>query len=361
MDRTESPRALRIINSVAPIRICDNGGWTDTWFARHGKIFNIAVYPYAEVQMRVIPSISARTRITIHAENYGQRYTIDKPEKGAGRTGEGGYTKHPLLEAALEYMHIPDHLALEISIYSEAPAGGSTGTSAAVSVALIGALDRLTPGVMTAHEVARTAHKIETEVLRQQCGIQDQLASAYGGINFIEMEEYPRAVISPIQVPNSIWWELERRLALVFLGQSHNSSETHRMVIRGLENAGPEAPQLTPLRQTAGRSRDALFAGDFAGLGQAMIDNTEAQRALHPDLVSTAHQAIIDTARAHGALGWKVNGAGGDGGSVTILAGADMPRKRAMLQAIEALNTRFQNIPIYLSRAGLRVWEAPAE
>ena len=44
---------LFIINSVAPIRICDNGGWTDTWFAGHGKIFNIGVYPYAEVQIAV--------------------------------------------------------------------------------------------------------------------------------------------------------------------------------------------------------------------------------------------------------------------------------------------------------------------
>ena len=49
-------RPLRIINSVAPIRICDNGGWTDTWFAGHGRIFNIGVYPYAEVQIEVYPA-----------------------------------------------------------------------------------------------------------------------------------------------------------------------------------------------------------------------------------------------------------------------------------------------------------------
>ncbi len=35
----------RIINSVAPIRICDNGGWTDTWFAGQGRIFNIRNIP----------------------------------------------------------------------------------------------------------------------------------------------------------------------------------------------------------------------------------------------------------------------------------------------------------------------------
>jgi len=40
-------RPLAVVNSVAPIRICDNGCWTDTWFAGHGQVFNVAVYPYA--------------------------------------------------------------------------------------------------------------------------------------------------------------------------------------------------------------------------------------------------------------------------------------------------------------------------
>lgn len=65
---------LRIINSVAPIRIADNGGWTDTWFAGHGKIFNIGVYPYAEVQIEVYPFAGDENRIIIQAENYGDRY-----------------------------------------------------------------------------------------------------------------------------------------------------------------------------------------------------------------------------------------------------------------------------------------------
>ena len=71
---------LRVLNSVAPIRVCDNGGWTDTWFARYGKIFNIAVYPAAEVQLRVYPFQGDRRRITIHAENYGERYSIAEPK-----------------------------------------------------------------------------------------------------------------------------------------------------------------------------------------------------------------------------------------------------------------------------------------
>ncbi len=346
-------RWLRIINAAAPIRICDNGGWTDTWFAGHGKVFNIAVYPYAEVQLRVREQSGDSPRITIHAENYGQRYAIEPPR--------GVYDKHPLLEAAIEYMGVPERLAIEVSIYSEAPSGCSTGTSAAVSVALIGALDCLTPGRMTPHEVAMAAQRIETELLHQQCGIQDQIASAYGGINYIEMFQYPHAAVSPIRVPDPIWWDLEGRLALIYVGEAHASSEVHQMVIRELEDAGPDCAKLKPLRLTAQKSRDALYAGDFVALGRAMIENTEAQAGLHPALVGPHHQKIIEIARAHKALGWKVNGAGGTGGSVTLLTGPDRAAKRAMIRDIEAADPRYRHIPIFLSRFGLRIWESPPE
>lgn len=123
-----------------------------------------------------------------------------------------------------------------------------------------------------------------------------------------------------------------------------------------MEDAGPDCAQLEDLRGTAPRSRDALCAGDFAALGRAMIDNTEAQRRLHEALVSPDHQRVIDVARGNGALGWKVNGAGGDGGSVTILCGDSSQAKRTLIREIEQENPLFKNIPVYLSRHGLRVW-----
>ncbi len=341
-------KPLYVINSAAPIRICDNGGWTDTWFARHGSIFNIGVYPYAEVQIQVYPAGERENQITIHAENYGERYAV-QPEKH--------WDRHPLLEAAIETMGLPTDLAYEVSIYSAAPSGASTGTSSSVTVALIGALDCLTPGRMTPHETAYAAHRIETEVLHLQCGIQDQLCAAYGGINYIEMFEYPHATVSQIVVPNAIWWELERRLSLVYLGRAHHSSEVHEMVIKGLECAGPKCRQLEDLRRTAGCSRDALYAGDFEALGAAMIENTAAQERLHPALVGAEARQVIAIARQHGAIGWKVNGAGGDGGSVTILCGPLSQARRTMLREIEQENRLFKNIPIYLSRYGLRVWK----
>jgi len=353
MNDLKGTQPQRIINCVAPIRICDNGGWTDTWFAKTGKVFNIGVYPYVEVQVEVFRNDAPNQQIVVFAENYGQRFAVTDAQSGWGQ--------HPLLQAAIARMKVPTDVALKVTIFSDAPSGASTGTSAAVAVALVGALDRLTQGHLTAHEVAYTAQAIETEMLRLQCGIQDQLCAAYGGINYIEMFDYPRASVSQIQIPNAIWWELERRLVLIYFGKSHSSSAVHEKVILELEGSGPDCRKLQDLRATAEKSRDAVHAGDFVALGRAMVGNTEAQERLHPDLVSRDARRVIEIAKLHGALGWKVNGAGGDGGSLTILTGTLSHLKRALIREIETENPMFRNIPIYLSRYGLRTWERPGE
>lgn len=341
---------LSQVNATAPIRICDNGGWTDTWFAGHGKVLNIAVYPHVEVQMCVYRREGEAKRFTIHAENYGERYDLADPQ--------GAYDKYPLLEAALDYMEIPDNVRLELTIYSEAPSGCSTGTSAAVSVALIGALDFLTPGRLTPHEVALSAHRIETELLEQECGVQDQLASAYGGICYIDIDHYPHASVSNLHLPREFLWELGSRLLLFYTGRAHASSEVHRQVICELEEAGPNCPLLVPLRKAAQEARDALYACDLKAFGKSMISNTVAQGCLNPTLISPDHQSIIDVARRHDAIGWKVNGAGGDGGSVAVLCGRDHASKRALIREIEEAGRSYRNIPLRLADWGLRVWRA---
>jgi D-glycero-alpha-D-manno-heptose-7-phosphate kinase len=338
---------LLIVNALAPIRICDNGGWTDTWFAGHGKVFNIAVHPCVEVQIRAHPLGALPERIVLDAENYGERYMF-KPGVLPDR--------HPLLEATIDEMGVPDDVSIEISIFSEAPAGGSTGTSASVTVALVAALDALASGRLTPHQMASIAHRIEVERLGIQSGIQDQLCAAFGGINYIEIPDYPRASVSPITVPDTVWWELDRRLVLVFLGHAHVSSDIHDRVIAGLAQESRNSPSLETLRRTAEGARDAVLAADFAALGRAMIQNTLAQETLRPSLIGEQAQRAIEIAAAHGAMGWKLNGAGGDGGSITLLCGPDMSVKRRMLDALRDADALFEVIPTHLSRHGVRVW-----
>ena len=71
-------------------------------------------------------------------------------------------------------MRLPGGVSVEVSIACDIPAGASTGTSAAVTVALLAALDRARGGSLSGLEIARAAHDVETGRLGQQCGIQDQ-------------------------------------------------------------------------------------------------------------------------------------------------------------------------------------------
>jgi D-glycero-alpha-D-manno-heptose-7-phosphate kinase len=88
--------------------------------------------------------------------------------------------------------------------------------------------------------------------------------------------------------------------------------------------------------------------------GTVLDANTQVQRDLHPKLVCGDFERVMAIARDHDALGCKVNGAGGDGGSVSILSGGSSSRRRVMLAALA--EEGFTVVPVYLARDGLRVW-----
>ena len=342
--------ALRTVNASAPIRICDLGGWTDTWFAGHGRVLNLAVEPTVDVQVRVHEMGVPEHRVVLDVEDYGDRYAFTP--------GEPLPDRHPLLEATVDEIGVPDDVTVQISIHSEAPAAASTGTSAAVTVALVAALDALTPGRRSPQELAELAHRIESERLGLQSGVQDQLCAAHGGVCSIDIAEYPKASVEQVTLAPDVWRELDRRLLVVFLGRTHVSSEVHERVIERLQARGHDGPELAALRSMAARGRAALLAGDLPAFGQVMADNTEAQADLHPALVSDDARQVIGLARDRGALGWKVNGAGGEGGTLTILCRPDLGATRRLAHELREIDPLFQIVPTRLSTTGVQVWDS---
>jgi D-glycero-alpha-D-manno-heptose-7-phosphate kinase len=332
------------IVATAPVRICDVGGWTDTWFAGSGAVFSIAVEPLVEVRVRVDPPHQA-DQIVVEAPDLGERvaFRLDAPP---GRLR--------LLEAVITSAGVPARSCLEVVIRAGVPAGSGTGTSAAVVVALLAALDRLTPGVATPAELATAAHRIETEALHQQSGVQDQLASAHGGINLFEIQ-YPEATVHPVPVDAAVRSQLQERLVLVALGHPHRSSAIHEEVIGRLTRTGAGTEQLEVLRGLARRSATAVAGGDLEELGATMRSSTEAQRALHPALVSAQTSALVDLAASAGAVGWKVNGAGGDGGSLTLLAGPRPGARADLVSALAAAGGGHAVVPVRLAPRGVVV------
>jgi D-glycero-alpha-D-manno-heptose-7-phosphate kinase len=340
---------MRHITATAPTRICDCGGWTDTWFARHGGVFHIAITPGAQVDLQTGALRAGDAPVTIHAENFGDTYDFVP--------GSRPWGPHPLIEAAIESVGVPEGAHLDVRVRSGMPPGAAVGTSASVCVALVGSLMRLTGDRVDRHDVAVAAQQVETERLGWQCGVQDQLAAAYGAVNYIEIDPYPHTRVHPIVLQPGILDRLQARLMLILLAHRHQSTAMHEQVIRGVVNTPPAQAALHDLRRAALMARDAVRSGDLSALGRAMRANTDAQRRLHPALVSAEAKRLIDLARRHHASGWHINGAGGEGGSLTILCGLGPADRAALESAISSAVPDGRVVPVRISAEGLRVTE----
>jgi len=296
-----------LVESRAPNRILDFGGWTDTHFAGSGKVVNLAVTLFAHVTV----ATRAEPGVTIHILDYGDR--IELADVVRERYG----TKHDLLLAALKRMQI--QTGLDVYITADVPPGCGTGSSAAITVALLQALALIAGKALVPHELARLAHAIETQELKNECGIQDQIASAYGGLNYIDMFEYPLARVSPIPIASPARLALESRLLLVYEGAGHLSSDVHRAVIESLSRPESKVRELlVKLADCADRAKDALLRQDLEALARTMDENNSLQKALHPGITTPRLERIEALARERGAKGVMINGAGG-GGSITLL------------------------------------------
>ncbi|UCE41629.1 MAG: GHMP kinase [Candidatus Aminicenantes bacterium] len=339
---------IKTIHAIAPIRINDIGGWTDTWFAQQGKVFNIAVFPLVEVRIQVLENKErVDQRVLVRLENYGEALWIN-PENPA-------FDQHPLIQGAINSMPIPKDVMLHISLFSHVPAGSSTGTSASVCVTLLSALSQLSHQNLPAHDIAYMAHRVETEKLGLQSGIQDQMAAAHGGICFIDMFKYPEATVTKLDVEETLLEELSQRISLIYLGQSHSSSAMHEEVITFLEEKGAQFTIIQALRALAEQAKNHMLEGNLEALGEVMIHNNECQRSLHSGLISEEADSVIAIAKKYEAAGWKVNGAGGKGGSLTILGNQDEKQREGMLEELNSLGKGIRSIPISLARFGVTV------
>jgi D-glycero-alpha-D-manno-heptose-7-phosphate kinase len=344
MTRTPS----RVIRATAALRINDIGGWTDTWFSGEGKVLNLAISPPVEVEIRAFPNKRNRKkRVLVKALDYGDSFWMN-PE-------EPDYIIHPYLQGAINSLRIPKGYELDVSVSARVPASSSVGTSASVCVALIGAIAALSPQTRSTDEIVSLAHRVEIEKLGLQSGIQDQICAAYGGVCFIHMLSYPEAKVTRLFLPMRLRDELNQRLSLIFLGKAHRSSDIHEDVISTLEKGGPQFKEIIKMRDLAEKARDYLNKGDLNGYGKMMVQNNECQRALHPGLVSEEANSVIEIAKNYNATGWKVNGAGGKGGSLTILGSRTLHDREAMLREIDALGKGIQSLRFSLSPSGLTV------
>jgi len=329
---------MKIIYSRAPVRVCDIGGWTDTWFYNKGAVFNFCVDLYSYVRLVENNSNS----INIISENL----EFNEKIKDYRKIEYNGI--FDLLKAAIKRIDI--RAGLDIFTRSDAPPGCGTGTSASIAVALIGALSKYSNKYLSSYQIAELAHKLETEELGLESGVQDQYAAAYGGINFMEID-YPTVKILRIKVDAKRIFELESQMILVYFG-SRSSSEMHLQVIKNYED-GKESTikAFEVLKKSAHEMLGSINSDDIHDVGEIINQNWEAQKALHPMISPPIVQKTEKIAFKHGAIGFKCNGAGG-GGSAIILAekGCEYELKKALTKENLIL------LPCKLNFGGLEIY-----
>ncbi len=332
-----------VIRAHAPVRIADIGGWTDTWFAKTGLVCNLAVSPGVSV---TITDTSPTEPTVLHLADFGESYAWTS-------LGQTDLTRrHGLLHSCLS-LHLRRDTGLSIAISSAVPAGSSLGTSAAVGVALIGALRCANGESFEPAEIARLAHQAETAA-GFHSGVQDHAAAAHGGVCQIEVD-YPAFRTQRLSVDSQTVDELNRRLRTVYLGRPHDSSALHAMVIERLvadgRTGGSAVYELDQLRDAAACAVEALLHGDLAAYGRCFDRTVDAQRALHPKLISADADAIQGVCSDLGGH-IKVNGAGGPGGSLTILGPSDAGRLEQLDERLAAL-AHTKVLGVRLSNLGL--------
>ena len=82
------------------------------------------------------------------------------------------------------------------------------------------------------NELAKDAIKLERVILREAGGIQDQIATSFGGLNYVKIEPSGNFRVSKIKISAETRLEFENSLLLVFTGIFRNSSEIAKKQIK---------------------------------------------------------------------------------------------------------------------------------
>jgi D-glycero-alpha-D-manno-heptose-7-phosphate kinase len=334
----------------APVRFCDLGGWTDTRIVPRGAVLNFAARLYTYVTLGV--KEGAET-VNLESLDTDERYSFHDIRR-VEYNGVLDLLKAAVARSGIETRRgglYPVRREVTVQVRSDAPPASGLGSSAALGVAAMAALAAYQRRPLLPHELARQSQLLEVEDLKLECGVQDQFAAAYGGVNFMEVE-YPSARVFPLPLSPSTRCELEDRFVLVYTGRSHFSSAMHQKVIG---EADRHRGDFDELAKAAIAGKEALLTGDPDAFAGAMNRNWAAQKNLHPEITTPEIEALHRAAFQAGAVGFKANGAGG-GGTVTILVKRNLnTRVRRVAEDLGMLV-----LPALIDTTGLQVWEVEA-
>jgi D-glycero-alpha-D-manno-heptose-7-phosphate kinase len=248
--------------------------------------------------------------------------------------------QHPIIREALRLTGVTGPY-LEIVSLSDIPAGTGLGSSGSFTTALLRALHTMKRNFVPPRELAEQACHIEIDLLKEPIGKQDQYIAAFGGITCFEFLPDDRVIAEPLKIASETLANLEDNLLLFFTGASRSAAEVLRdQDTRTRDNASEMLENLHHTKQLGHESRDALLAGDLRKFAELMHVHWEHKKKRSPGISSSLIDEMYDLARANGALGGKLIGAGG--GGFLMLYTEDKTRLRSAMRNAGLREVRLQ-------------------
>ena len=287
-----------MIITRTPLRVSFAGGGSDLHaYYQHepGVVLSTAIDKY--VYLAVKPHFDENFRISYSKTEFAD--TV-------------GQIEHRLVRECLTLLGI--ERGCEIVSMADLPARTGLGSSSSFTVGLLHALYADQGKVVTAERLAAEACRMEIEKLGEPIGKQDQYIAAYGGITCFNFLPDNQVVVEPLKIPAETLANLEDNLLLFFTGSSRNASDILRdQDSRTKQNNSEMIENLHFTKQLGVESRDALLAGDLKGFADLMNVHWEHKKKRSPGMSSNEIDQLYDLAKANGARGGKLIGAGGGG------------------------------------------------
>jgi galactokinase len=326
----------------APGRVCFAGEKLD-WMGGSAIVCAVdALRVYVRVRESAEHGMSTITSSApFDAADRFDAHDLNSPGDGPLR-----YVRAVFLELAGHGLPL-DNVAIEIR--STLPAAAGLSSSAALCVAMAGALNQYHGLGLTSEAVCDVAFRAEARWLATGCGQMDQYASGLGGIHYIDCATEPPAEIERLRLPDSL-------AIVVGDTQTRRSAGT---VIGGMRERlahGDEGAReyITSTQQEVHHLRNLLRQSepDLAAVG-ALLNRCHTYARDLARVSTPGLDRCVQVACDAGALGAKVTGAG-NGGCMFALVAYDQAEQVA--QAIRPTGAVAHVTAI--AQSGLRVEDA---
>ncbi len=314
----------------SPVRISFGGGGTDLpgYYERFGGAVlstSINKYFYTVLQKRTdgkIQVISSDLRVMETWQD------ISRME-----------LKHSELAIPLAAIkEIRSRISVDLFLASEISAGTGLGSSASVCVGVLKTLAAYLDLPLSKYDLAEQAFHIARNILGKPVGKQDEYAAAFGGLNFITFSPDGNAWVEPLDLSIADLREFESNLMLFFTGKSHDSwNLLHAQEESTRKGSGSAVDSLHQVRELADLMRAALLKRNFPAFGALLHDGWEAKKRVSSLISTPLIDEVYALARAKGALGGKITGAGGGG---FLLLFCEQQQQAAVREAIATVGLR---------------------